>query len=291
MGSATLLSLFSLAFATSAYRLRSVGGGPSGADDCTVEHPSVHKAVSLTGCAGATWSTGDASAQWCTNTGQYGVDPWYKKCCSWDAGARACVAAADFCKPIESLDPQAASVEEHEHVRVDQVNKYGWMTLAPSRGDDRLLAAAKRDGLYVPWSLPPPPDHATTTNNNPATAAGFTSFAAFRDAVRDKRILIIGDSIQMNFFISANNLWRGQLPNTSVGNTHNPKLHMNREDYWQIAVEQAKCGHHASPFYALHAEVSENANFGRCVKDIKVCTCVCVCDVCAVCCVLCAMCV
>ena len=284
MGSATLFFLFSLAFATSAYRLRPVGGGPSGADDCTVEHQSPHHAVSLTGCAGATWSTGTASSQWCTNTGQ-GVDPWYRKCCSWDEGARACVAAVDFCQPIiesveesrrrrharrepeESLDPQAASVEEH--VRVDRVNTYGWMTLPPSRGDDRLLAAAKRDGLYAPWSLPsPPPDHATTTNNNnnPVTAAGFTSFAAFRDAVRGKRILIVGDSIQMNFFISANNLWRGQLPNTSVGNTHNPKLHKNRAEYWQLAVEQAKCVHHASPFYALHAEVSENTNFGRCIQ-------------------------
>ena len=59
-------------------------------EEC-ITHPSYH-GLALTGCAGATWSSGAPSEQWCTNTGQ-GTDPWYKTCCSWDAGTSACVAA------------------------------------------------------------------------------------------------------------------------------------------------------------------------------------------------------
>lgn len=136
-----------------------------------------------------------------------------------------------------------------------------WKTLPPSRGDDELLAAAKREGLFAPWSL--------TGDGGAATAAGFESFSDFRAVVWGKKILVIGDSIQMNFFITANNLWRGKLPDSSWGNTKHPKLHLNRANYFARARVQSKWGHHASPFYSLNIEAEGKTRVGRCVQDIE----------------------
>ena len=63
---------------------------------CTTS-PTTHGGTN--GCASATWSTGEPSKQWCTNTGQ-GTEPWFKECCKW-VGSTAdgsCVGLDDPCK-------------------------------------------------------------------------------------------------------------------------------------------------------------------------------------------------
>ena len=112
-----------------------------------------------------------------------------------------------------------------------------------------LESRLKSGGYFQPWGIP------------------FSSFAAVPQAINRRKILLVGDSYLMNFFIEIIDLWSGIASNTSTANIKigNNKPERIRYGFVKQAAQTAEEQHIPIKYFGL----ARDAHMHRCVPWVR----------------------